>query len=103
VILKQNPETLQALRHNPKLAAFVKDDWQLELLQSIHSNPPHYSEMAIFGPDIRGVVARLMLDPFTKILTSTNAEDYQALEDRIAKGMDIATAINEILDKRGLL
>jgi conjugal transfer ATP-binding protein TraC len=103
VILKQNSDTLESLRYNPKLAAFVKEDWQLELLQSVHSSPPHYSEAAIFGPDIKGVIGRLMLDPFTKLLTSTNAEDYQALENKVNRGMSIPAAIEDILSTRGLL
>jgi conjugal transfer ATP-binding protein TraC len=102
-ILKQNPETLLALRSNPKLAAFVKDDWQLNLLQSVHSNPPHYSEVALFGPDIHGVVGRLMLDPFTRLLTSTNAEDFQALEDCMNKGLSAIESVERILKSRGLI
>lgn len=103
LILKQNPEALLAMRKNPKLEAFVKEEWQLELMQSIHSNPPHYSEAAIFGPDVSGVVGRLMLDPFTLLLTSTNAEDYQALEKRTQNGMRVADAIEEVLHSRGIV
>ncbi len=101
-ILKQNPDSLYALRSNPKLAAFVHEDWQLELLQSVHSNPPHYSEVALFGPDVKGVIGRLILDPFTSLLTSTNAEDYQALEERTARGMPVTDAIRDVLKARGL-
>lgn len=103
VILKQNPESFKAMRANPKLAGFVDEDWKLNLLQSIHSNPPHYSEAAIYGPNVHGVVARLMLDPFTLMLTSTNARDYRALEDRMIAGMSVTDAINNILEERGLV
>lgn len=101
-ILKQNPESLLAMQSNPKLASFVKEPWQLELLQSVHSNPPHYSEAALFGPDVKGVIGRLKLDPFTLLLTSTNAEDYQALEDLCAQGLGVVEAIETVLQKRGL-
>ncbi|KJV76213.1 putative conjugative transfer protein [Rickettsia hoogstraalii str. RCCE3] len=43
-----------------------------------------------------------MLDPFTLMLTSTNARDYRALEDRMNGGMSVTDAIN-ILDERGLV
>lgn len=99
-ILKQNPESLLAMKANPKLASFVKDDWHLSYMQSIHSAPPHYSEFALFGPDVKGVTGRLMLDPFTLLLTSTNAEDYQALEDRTRRGMRIEDAVNDVLHER---
>lgn len=101
-ILKQNPETLSSLRANPKLESFVKEDWQLELMQSVHSNPPNYSEIALFGPDVKGVIGRLMLDPFTLLLTSTNPEDYHALETRMNKGMTVVQAINDVLKERGI-
>ena len=102
VILKQNPQGLLAMRANPKLEGFVKEDWQLELLQSVHSNPPHYSEAAIYGPNVQGVISRLKIDPFTLLLTSTNARDYEALEELMSKGMSVTEAINETLKTRGV-
>ena len=102
-ILKQNPDTLLAMRSSPKLENYVKEDWQLSLLQSVHSNPPYYSEVALYGPDVKGVVARLMLDPFSKLLTSTNARDYQALEDEMSKGFSAAQSIERVLEFRGLI
>ena len=101
-VLKQNPESLLAMRANPKLESFVKSEFDLRLLQSVHSNPPHYSEVALFGPEVRGVVGRLRLDPFTLLLTSTNAEDYQALEEKTSQGMTISNAIEAVLKERGL-
>lgn len=103
LILKQNPESLLAMRDDPKLKAFVKEDWQFELLQSVHSNPPYYSEAAIFGPDVKGVIGRLMLDPFTLLLTSTNAEDFAEMEKRTVNGMSVADAIEDILQARGIV
>ena len=103
IILKQNPESFKAMRVNPKLSGFVDEDWKINLLQSIHSNPPHYSEAAIYSPNVQGVIARLIIDPFTLLLTSTNARDYQAIEDRMQQGMSVTKAINDILTERGLL
>ena len=103
VILKQNPESFKAMRANPKLAGFVDEDWKLNLLQSIHSNPPNYSEAAIYGPNVNGVIGRLMIDPFTLLLTSTNARDYQAIEDKMNLGMSVSEAINNILHERGMV
>ena len=102
IILKQNPESFKAMRANPKLASFVDEEWKLQLMQSIHSNPPHYSEAAIFSPNVSGVVGRLMIDPFTLLLTSTNARDYQALENRMQDGMSVTAAIDSVLRERGI-
>ncbi|WP_407690033.1 hypothetical protein [Rickettsia tamurae] len=43
-----------------------------------------------------------MLDPFTLMLTSTNARDYQVIEDRMIAGMSVTDAINNILEERRL-
>jgi conjugal transfer ATP-binding protein TraC len=100
-ILMQNANALHALRQNPKLSAYVKEDWQLELLMSIHSNPPHYSEAALFSETVHGVVGRLRLDPFTLLMTSTNARDYEEIEAKTNAGMPLEKAIQEILAERG--
>jgi conjugal transfer ATP-binding protein TraC len=100
-ILKQNSDMFLAMRSNPKLAGFVKEDWQLNLMQSIHSNPPHYSEAALFGPGVEFAVARLKVDPFTLLLASTNAGDHAALEEKANQGMPLAQAVETILRERG--
>lgn len=102
VILKQNADSFKAMRANPKLAGFVDEDWKLNLLQQIHSNPPYYSEAAIYGPEVSGIIGRLIIDPFTALLTSTNARDVQALDDKMEQGLSVPDAINEILRMRGL-
>ncbi|KJV73684.1 type IV secretory system Conjugative DNA transfer family protein [Orientia tsutsugamushi str. UT76] len=103
IILKQNSESFKAMRANPKLAGFVDEDWKLNLLQSVHSNPPYYSEIAIYSPNVSGVIGRLMIDPFTLLLTSTNARDYQAIEDHMAKGMNVSEAINHVIRERKII
>ncbi|WP_410522411.1 conjugal transfer protein [Orientia tsutsugamushi] len=91
------------MRANPKLAGFVDEDWKLNLLQSVHSNPSHYSEIAIYSPNVSRVIGRLMIDPFTLLLTSTNARDYQAIEDYTAKGMNVSEAINYVIRERKII
>ncbi|CAM79382.1 conjugative transfer protein [Orientia tsutsugamushi str. Boryong] len=83
---------------------FVDEDWKLNLLQSVHSNPQYYSEIAIYSPNVSGVIGRLlMIDPFTLLLTSTNARDYQAIEDYMAKGMNVSEAINHVIREREII
>ena len=102
VVLKQNPEALAAMQHNPKLKEFVKDDRSLRLMQSLHVNPQAgFSEGALFGPGIFGVVFRLRLDPFSALLTSTNAADFSAINEKTAAGMSTADAIESVLQERG--
>lgn len=100
-ILKQNPDTLSSLSEHPHLKEFVKSDYRMALLKSIHTSPPNYSEVAIFSSGVHGVVGRLMLDPFTRLLYSTNAEDYQDLQEMIDSGVCVVDAINQLLQNRG--
>lgn len=100
IILKQNPESLKAMREIPQLSHFVDDSWKLNLLQSIHSVKHHYSEMAIFGPNITGIVARLMIDPFNLLLLSTDAVEYQLITDRLRGKMNLTEAIEDIIRAR---
>ncbi|WP_341756991.1 MULTISPECIES: TraC family protein [unclassified Candidatus Tisiphia] len=102
VILKQNPESLTAMRSISQLAHFVKEDWKLNLMQSIHSVKHHYSEAAIFGPNIQGIVGRLMIDPFNLLLLSTDANEYQQVEQRMERGMNLTASIEDILKERGV-
>ncbi len=102
IIMKQNPTSLNAMISNPKLSSFVDSNWKLKRLQSIGSNPPHYSEMAIYSEGVNGVIGRLRIDPFTLLLTSTNAKDMQELDELMAKGVSVNDAINQVLQQRGI-
>ena len=101
-ILKQTPDTLSSLTEHPHLREFVKSDYRMALMKSIHTNSPNYSEVALFSTGVHGVVSRLMLDPFTRLLYSTNAEDYQELQETIDRGLNTVDAINYVLQKRGM-
>lgn len=100
IILKQNPDSLKAMRAIPQLSHFVDEEWKLKLMQSVHSVKHQYSEAAIFGPNVQGVVTRLMLDPFSLLLLSTDASEYQAIENRLNKGMGLTASIEDILKAR---
>lgn len=96
-ILKQEGDVITALKGHPQLQAFADDEYKEALLRSIHSNPPNYSEVALFGPGIHGIVGRLRLDPFSRLLYSTNPQEYQAIESLINQGMGIEGAITEVM------
>ena len=100
IILKQNPDGLKAMQAIPQLSHFVDEEWKLKLLQSVHSVKHHYSEAAIFGPNVQSVVTRLMLDPFSLLLLSTDAGEYQAIENRLNKGLSLTASIEDILKAR---
>ena len=97
VILYQKPDTISALKHHQQLQDFVGTDFKEALLKSIHSEPPHYSEMAIFGEGMDGIVGRLHLDSFSRFLYSTDAEDHRLIEEYIQQGASIEEAIELVI------
>lgn len=97
IILKQEDDVITALESHPQLKSFVDSEYKHNLLSSINSKPPHYSEGALFGPDVRGIVARLRVDNFTRLLYSTNPQEYHAIQTRLQQGMSIEAAIEDII------
>jgi conjugal transfer ATP-binding protein TraC len=47
-------------------------------------------------------VGRLILDPFSMLLYSTRAEDYQSIKTLADQGMSVIEAIGTILKQRGM-
>jgi conjugal transfer ATP-binding protein TraC len=75
----------------------VNDEYKESLLKSLRPNPPHYSEVAIFGKNIQGIVGRLRLDPFSRLLYSTNPDEFRAVTSRMAQGMTVGEAIEDVI------
>lgn len=96
-ILFQESDVITSLKHHPQLHGFVDTEYKEALLKSIHSKPPHYSEVAIFGPRVNGIVGRLRLDPFSRLLYSTNAEEYRLIEEYRKKGASIEESVELVM------
>jgi conjugal transfer ATP-binding protein TraC len=56
-----------------------------------------FSEMALFGQDVKGVVGRLFCDPFSQLLYSTKAQDFAEISKYRDSGLDVEEAINAVL------
>ena len=98
-LLYQEADALKSLKDHPQLKSFLGNDQQEALLCSLRSKPPHFSEIALFGCGLNGVIGRLSLDPFTRLLYSTNPEEYQAVEEEMANGFEVQEAIERVLKK----
>jgi len=92
-LLNQKKESIAQLKQTKRLAL---DEAGLEqLLRSVHTRQGEYAEIAIQGPS--GVaVSRLLLDPFSRILYSTKAEEYAAVTQLVSKGMTISEAVETV-------
>lgn len=96
-LLRQKPESIERLGKEGKLHV---DEWMKRQLSSVTTEHGHYSEIFVHGPVGSGV-GRLILDPFSMLLYSTRAEDFQAIKSLTEQGMSVTEAIDTILNQRG--
>ena len=97
-LLRQKPESIDRLGKEGKLHV---DEWMKRQLSSVSTEHGHYSEIFVHGPMGSGV-GRLILDPFSMLLYSTRAEDYQSIKTLADQGMSVIEAIGTILKQRGM-
>jgi conjugal transfer ATP-binding protein TraC len=69
------------------------DPFQERLLRSVTTEHGQYSEMMIQGDSGEYAVGRLMLDPYSRILYSTQAQDYAAVNQLCSQGLPLEEAI----------
>ena len=96
-ILSQDDGAINDMKEIKSLQLFVKDEYKESLLKSIRSETPHYSEVAVFGKGIHGIVGRLRLDPFSRLLYSSNPDEFRAVTSRMKRGMSVEAAIEEVM------
>jgi conjugal transfer ATP-binding protein TraC len=92
-LLRQKPETVHKARAEQQIAM---DDGLQELLLSLDKQDGMYSELAIKGPE--GVsVGRLLVDPFSEKLYSTQGPEFQFVQDAQARGLSLVEAVDELV------
>jgi len=97
-MLRQKPESLAALEHNKRL---VLTEGMRTMVSSLHTEAGAYSEVFVHTSVGHGI-GRLVLDPYSLLLSSTRAEDYVALHQKKAMGMDTDAAVRAVLKDRGV-
>lgn len=95
-LLRQKPESIERLGKEGKLHV---DEWMKRQLASVTTEHGYYSEIFVHGPVGSGV-GRLILDPFSMMLYSTRAEDFQAIKALKEQGMPLVDAIDTLLMQR---
>ncbi|XVN41213.1 MAG: hypothetical protein RCO49_01015 [Rickettsia endosymbiont of Argas persicus] len=94
-MLRQEPAGIGQMRHSEKFKNCVS---LIETLTKDADNK--YSEIMIMGSNLR-VVGRLVVDPYSECLYSTESEDYGFLHQCRSNGLDKDTAIRELIKKKG--
>ena len=97
-LLRQKPESIEMM---DKLGQLTMDDAMKRLLQSLRTEHGAYSEIFIHSPVGNGI-GRLIVDPYSLLLFSSRAEDFNAINDKRATGLSVSQAIDAVLHDRGL-
>jgi conjugal transfer ATP-binding protein TraC len=97
-LLRQKPESIEML---DKLGQLNMDDAMKRLLQSLRTEHGAYSEVFIHSPAGSGI-GRLIVDPYSLLLFSSRAEDFNAINAQRAAGLDVSAAIDAVLRERNL-
>jgi conjugal transfer ATP-binding protein TraC len=94
-LLGQKAETVNLLEQEKRLPL---TSGEYEYLRSVHTMSGMYSEIFVIS-DRGNCVGRLAVDPFRKLLYSTRAEEVNAIEKLLKKGMNVTEAINTLLSQ----
>jgi conjugal transfer ATP-binding protein TraC len=97
-LLRQKPESIEQM---DKLGQLTMDDAMKRLLQSLRTEHGAYSELFIHSPAGNGI-GRLIVDPYSLLLFSSRAEDFNAIGAKRAAGMNVSQAIDAVLRDGGL-
>lgn len=95
-LLRQKAENIERLGKEGKLSL---DEWLKRQLGSVSTEHGHFSEIYIHSPMGAGL-GRLLLDPFSMLVYSTRAEDYEAIKRLREQGLSVAEAIEQLVTQR---
>lgn len=93
-MLKQKEESIEQLKDDKKLSL---SDYQLDIIKSIKTKKGVYSEIFIKSEGI-GTPVRLIVDPFSSLVYTTDPNDFQLIEDLKKSGLSIEEAIHKALE-----
>lgn len=93
-LLAQPSHAIDQLKHERRLPM---SDAGAELLKTVHTVPGAYSEILVISNHGAGV-GRLVVDPFHRLLYSTNPNEVAAIRALRAQGLSVAEAIQRLLD-----
>ena len=96
-MLTQKMSSVNQLGKSGKLDLTESKKRAIESLKTVHGE---FSEVMIMDADGNYSISRLIVDPFSLLLYSTNAQEYSRIKDYKNKGYPISEAINMVLEER---
>lgn len=92
-LLSQKDESIELLKNSKRLSM---DPAMERALRSLRTEQGKYAEVMIKGS--KGfAVGRLFLDEFSKLLYSTKAEEFSAVQELVAQGLSLKQAIQQMV------
>lgn len=91
-LLSQKKESIDFLEKTNRLSL---EPFMKELLKSVHTKQGQYAEVMIVGPHGYGI-GRLFLDPFSKILYSTKAEEFERVQFYQTQGLSLEESVRRV-------
>jgi len=95
-LLSQKKESIEQLKKTNRISMNGHMESQLASVKTKHGE---YAEVMIYGPH-GYAIGRLLLDPFSQILYSTQAEEYAAVKSLQQQGVKLVDAIHHIANER---
>ena len=91
-LLSQKQESIEQLKKTNRISLTPHME---SLLTSVRTKQGEYAEVMITGPHGYSI-GRLILDPFSKVLYSTKADEFSAVKRLMQQGVDIGDAIERV-------
>ena len=96
-MLSQKKSSINSLSQSGKLDL---DEALKSAIESLSTRHGEFSEVMILDGDGNYSISRLILDPFSQLLYSTNAKEFAEIKEFKQKGLLTEEAINEVLKRR---
>lgn len=93
--LRQKQESLNALQKDSKI---IMNKYLFMMLSSVHTIGGEYSEVFVQTPMGSGI-GRLIVDPFSNLLYTTNPQEYAMVKKYTDAGMSVSEAIKKCLER----
>lgn len=93
-MLKQKEESIDQLKDDKKLSL---SEWQMELIKTVKTRKGIYSDIFIKANGI-GTPVRLVVDPYSNLVYTTDPKDFQLIEDYKSSGYETHEAISKVLE-----
>lgn len=98
-MLRQKKDSIESLAKSDKMAM---DEYTKQLVKSVTTRQGYFSEVFVQCGDLPPTIGRLFVDPFSMLLGSSKAEDFEAVNSYMNQGLATGDAIDRVLkDRRG--